>query len=99
MTAGNCQPRCCSHAYSTRIAKTTPYLPTRVRVSHACTRLCRELPVLRVKRLSEWAILPSRGSPLSAGYDLSAAHDMVVPARGKALVKTDLGMIIPETYA
>ena len=28
-------------------------------------------PFLRVKRLSEKAVLPSRGSPLSAGYDLS----------------------------
>jgi tRNA pseudouridine38-40 synthase len=32
------------HAYSTRIANTILYLSTRIRVSHACTRLCRELP-------------------------------------------------------
>ena len=53
--------------------------------------------ILKVKRLSENAIIPTRGSPLSAGYDLSAAAEIVVPARGKALVKTDLAMIIPET--
>lgn len=29
------------------------------------------LSFLRVKRLSENAVLPSRGSPLAAGYDLS----------------------------
>ena len=52
---------------------------------------------LKIKRLSENAIIPTRGSPLSAGYDLSAAVPTVVPARGKALVKTDLAMIIPST--
>ena len=53
--------------------------------------------VLRVKKLSEFAVIPSRGSPLSAGYDLSAAHEITVPARGKALAMTDLAMVIPET--
>jgi|EP00945_MAST-04E_sp_MAST-4E-sp1_P003802 dUTP pyrophosphatase len=53
--------------------------------------------VLKIKRLSENAIIPTRGSPLSAGYDLCAAVPTVVPARGKALVKTDLAMIVPST--
>ena len=39
-----------------------------------------------------------RGSALAAGYDLSASTDIVVPARGKALVKTDLAMAIPEGH-
>ncbi|XP_047982815.1 deoxyuridine 5'-triphosphate nucleotidohydrolase-like [Salvia hispanica] len=57
-------------------------------------------PFLRVKRLSEKAVLPSRGSPLSAGYDLSSAVETKVPARGKALVPTDLSVAVPEgTYA
>ena len=47
-------------------------------------------------RLSETAKIPVRGSRLAAGYDLSSAYDLVVPARGKALVKTDLEMAIPE---
>ncbi|KAF5468464.1 hypothetical protein F2P56_012613 [Juglans regia] len=55
---------------------------------------------LRVKKLSKKAVLPSRGSPLSAGYDLSSATEVKVPARGKALVPTDLSIAIPEgTYA
>ncbi|KAL3640840.1 hypothetical protein CASFOL_015808 [Castilleja foliolosa] len=55
---------------------------------------------LRVKKLSEKAILPSRGSPLSAGYDLSSATETKVPARGKALIPTDLSIAIPQgTYA
>ncbi|KAJ6403587.1 hypothetical protein OIU84_011910 [Salix udensis] len=54
----------------------------------------------RVKRLSENAVLPSRGSPLSAGYDLSSVSAAKVPARGIALIPTDLSIAIPEgTYA
>ncbi|KAH9758673.1 Deoxyuridine 5'-triphosphate nucleotidohydrolase [Citrus sinensis] len=56
--------------------------------------------LLRVKKLSEKAVLPKRGSPLAAGYDLSSAAETKVPARGKALVPTDLSIAIPEgTYA
>ena len=56
--------------------------------------------VLQVKKLSEHAIVPSRGSEHAAGFDLSSAYDCVVPARGKALVKTDLAIAIPQnTYA
>ncbi|CAI5494832.1 unnamed protein product, partial [Closterium sp. Naga37s-1] len=55
---------------------------------------------LRVKKLSETAVLPKRGSASAAGYDLSSAHDITVPARGQALVKTDLAVAIPlGTYA
>ncbi|XAR64434.1 dUTP diphosphatase [Bertholletia excelsa] len=58
------------------------------------------VPFLRVKKLSEKAVLPSRASPLSAGYDLSSAAEVKVPARGKALVPTDLSIAVPEgTYA
>lgn len=55
---------------------------------------------LRVKRLSEHASLPVRGSSGAAGYDLASAYDITVPARGKALCKTDLSIAIPlGTYA
>lgn len=54
---------------------------------------------LLVKKLSDKATLPTRGSPLSAGYDLYAAEDKVVPARGKALVDLQLSIAVPEgTY-
>eukprot|EP00898_Chlorokybus_atmophyticus_P001457 jgi/Chlat1/2311/Chrsp17S02603 len=57
-------------------------------------------PVLQVKRLSERATLPSRGSAHAAGYDLHSAAECVVPARGKALVPTDIAIAIPaDTYA
>ena len=55
--------------------------------------------LMRVKKLSEFATIPVRGSIHAAGFDLSSAYDSVVPARGKALIKTDLAIAIPEgTY-
>ncbi|TMW99199.1 hypothetical protein EJD97_002909 [Solanum chilense] len=58
------------------------------------------VPFFRVKKLSENAVLPSRASSLSAGYDLSSAAETKVPARGKALVPTDLSIAVPQgTYA
>lgn len=50
---------------------------------------------IQVKRLSEFARLPTRGSQYAAGYDLYSAVDCIVPARGKALVSTDLSITVP----
>ena len=54
---------------------------------------------LRVKLLTAEAKLPVRGSALAAGYDLCAAYSGVGPARGKALIKTDIAIAVPPgTY-
>ncbi|CAL1701544.1 unnamed protein product [Somion occarium] len=50
---------------------------------------------LLIKRLSEKAKLPTKGSPLSAGYDLYSAEKKVIPAHGKALVDTQLSIAVP----
>jgi len=56
-------------------------------------------PQLLVKRLSESAKLPTRGSALAAGYDLYSAESKVIPAHGKALVDTQLSIAVPPgTY-
>ncbi|KAK3694724.1 dUTPase-like protein [Podospora appendiculata] len=56
-------------------------------------------PPLMVKKLSDKARLPTRGSAFAAGYDLYASKDTTVPARGKALVDTDISMAVPAgTY-
>lgn len=56
--------------------------------------------VMQVKRLREEAVLPVRGSVHAAGFDLAAAEAAVVPAGGKAMVKTGLSIAIPTgTYA
>ncbi|XP_018006367.1 deoxyuridine 5'-triphosphate nucleotidohydrolase, mitochondrial [Hyalella azteca] len=53
-------------------------------------------PVLKFKKLSFHAKTPERGSPRAAGYDLSSAYDVVVEAGGKAVIKTDLQIELPE---
>ncbi|WWD22902.1 hypothetical protein CI109_107397 [Kwoniella shandongensis] len=54
---------------------------------------------LLVKKLSSDATTPTRGSALSAGYDLYSAEQAVVPARGKALIDLQLSIAVPEgTY-
>ncbi|OSX59285.1 hypothetical protein POSPLADRAFT_1150677 [Postia placenta MAD-698-R-SB12] len=54
---------------------------------------------LLIKRLSNRARLPTRGSPLAAGYDLYSAENKLIPARGKALIDTQLSIAVPDgTY-
>ncbi|KAI8979560.1 dUTPase-like protein [Mycotypha africana] len=50
---------------------------------------------LLIKRLSEHAKLPTRGSAAAAGYDLYCAHDITIPAKGKTIVATDISLAIP----
>ncbi|ESZ98329.1 deoxyuridine 5'-triphosphate nucleotidohydrolase [Sclerotinia borealis F-4128] len=56
-------------------------------------------PPLLIKKLSPRARLPTRGSAFAAGYDIYAAKETIVPAKGKALVDTDISMAVPDgTY-
>ncbi|HEX8098503.1 MAG TPA: dUTP diphosphatase [Pyrinomonadaceae bacterium] len=48
------------------------------------------------ERLDERARLPERGSERAAGLDISSIEDVVVPPRGRATVRTGLGIIIPR---
>ncbi|KAK3329556.1 dUTP diphosphatase [Apodospora peruviana] len=58
-----------------------------------------QAPPLLIKKLSDKARVPTRGSAFAAGYDLYAAKETVVPARGKVLVDTDISMAVPAgTY-
>ena len=63
------------------------------------TDITKMADLLRVKKISEHATLPVRGSDGAAGYDLASAYDYMVPARGKELVKTDLSIAIPKVRA
>jgi dUTP pyrophosphatase len=51
---------------------------------------------LQVQLLSEHARAPTRGSAFAAGYDLYSSEDATVPARGKAMVATDISIAVPE---
>ena len=52
-------------------------------------------PHLLIKKLSDKAKLPTRGSAFAAGYDLYASKEATIPARGKGLVDTDISMAVP----
>ena len=57
------------------------------------------LSSLRVLRLSENARLPERATDASAGYDLYSSEDKTIPAKGKAVVATDISIAVPDgTY-
>jgi hypothetical protein len=49
-----------------------------------------------VRRLRAAGRLPQQASQGAAGYDLFAAEDVVVPARGRALVPTAIALGLPE---
>ena len=54
--------------------------------------------MIRVSKLSESAVIPTRGTEYSAGWDLYACEDCLVPAQGKAIIKTDIVIAIPFGY-
>jgi len=51
-------------------------------------------------KIAAKATQPSRGSRFSAGHDLYALEDLLIPARGQKLVRTGIAIGIPQqTYA
>lgn len=53
---------------------------------------------LSIKRLRPTAIIPTRGSAEAAGLDLCSAEPVVIPAGGRALVKTGIAISMPPGY-
>lgn len=51
-----------------------------------------------IKTLHPLAIEPTRGSDDSAGYDLHACEDTLVPARGQARVNTGIALCIDDDH-
>lgn len=51
--------------------------------------------VLKIYKRSENATTPTKGSALAAGYDLYSSEKSLVPARGQAMVATDISVIVP----
>lgn len=48
------------------------------------------------KRLNPQAIIPSRMTVGSAGWDLSAPHEVLVPARDRICINTGIAVGMPE---
>jgi dUTP pyrophosphatase len=55
-------------------------------------------PKIGVVRLTENAIIPTRGSTRAAGLDLYSSYDITIPARGNVSVATDLQILVPEGH-
>lgn len=53
---------------------------------------------LQIKRLTKNAIIPKKGSVLSAGFDMYASETCKVPSKGKLLIKTGISMAIPYGF-
>lgn len=53
---------------------------------------------LKIKRLDPTISLPAYGTEEAAGFDLAAAHDMVVPAGRVVLVRTGLIIKVPAGH-
>jgi dUTP diphosphatase len=53
---------------------------------------------LKIRRLDSTVPLPAYGTHESAGFDLSAAHDLVVAPRQIALVRTGLVIEVPSGH-
>lgn len=53
---------------------------------------------VKFKRLNEKAVMPTKAHPTDAGFDLTASKTTNIPARGRALIPTDIAMAIPEGY-
>ena len=55
---------------------------------------------LKIMRLSERAVLPTKGTPGATGLDLSGAEWLVIDPLIRKLVRTDLAISTPpRTYA
>ncbi|KAK0163631.1 hypothetical protein PV327_007295 [Microctonus hyperodae] len=55
--------------------------------------------ILKFSKLTDKAFPPVKSSALAAGYDLRSAYEYCIPPEGKALIKTDLQIKVPDgTY-
>ena len=53
---------------------------------------------LKFKRIHSDAVMPAYAHPSDAGMDVKSVEDIVIPARGRALVHTGLVMLLPPMY-
>lgn len=69
--------------------------PVAVSAEKEVKRSTGEDDVLCIKLEHATATLPTRGSALAAGYDLSASEAAVIPKGGRAVVSTGLSISVP----
>ena len=54
--------------------------------------------ILRFKKVHPEAVLPAYAHASDAGMDVRSVEDVVIPAGGRALVRTGLVMLLPPGY-
>ncbi|KAF1999387.1 dUTP diphosphatase, partial [Amniculicola lignicola CBS 123094] len=87
-------------SYSSGAATPTPLAMSSSHVHHPTHAIGQHQPqqpasALQVQLLSDKARAPTKGSVYAAGHDLYSARDVVVPARGRARVDTDISIAVP----
>tara|TARA_R110000824_G_scaffold282601_19_gene470923 strand:- start:2868 stop:3290 length:423 start_codon:yes stop_codon:yes gene_type:complete len=53
---------------------------------------------IKIRRLSEIAIIPTKANSSDAGWDLYAAEDAIIDPMNRELVSTQIAMAIPEGF-
>jgi dUTP pyrophosphatase len=53
---------------------------------------------IEIKKLRENAIIPKYQTPLSAGFDLHAAEDVIIPAGEQRIVPTGVAVSVPAGF-
>ena len=53
---------------------------------------------IKVKKLSEDAIIPTRANSTDAGLDLYSTQDLIVLKKTRAMIRTNISLEIPEGY-
>ena len=68
-----------------------------------CNRVCNLNileEILEVKRLTNNSTIPKRSTEGAAGYDLTSAVNITIPAHGRVMVKSGISLKVPKgTYA
>jgi len=85
------------HGARTFPSQTSPHFRNQPATEEKATQeeaLSKSVP-LQIKKLSQNAMVPTRGSAFAAGYDLYASESSIVPRRGKAMVSTGIAIAIP----
>lgn len=53
---------------------------------------------VKIKKLNDKAVMPSKAHATDAGFDLVAINDYVIPANGRCLIDTGIAIDIPIGY-
>jgi dUTP pyrophosphatase len=73
-------------------------VPRRCQIPLEELQLLAPHPVLNFKRLHPSAVLPTRGTPLSAGLDIYCIDDLLIEPKARLRAPTGLSVAVPEGF-